>query len=165
MKRIAGLTKRTIILALALVFLVAGVAACGTSTTLPPDTPEWQELMTVSSDELAPAVTIPEGEFYNTSWFGERPLVQSFDFSTDWDWRFTITVSGEVSTRFEVYTSIALRGGGASSYGYDQTFTLSSETETFTRELLLAEGQEPPADVEIKVLSDAPMDWEMVIEY
>jgi len=156
--------KRTIMLALALVLLLTGATACDLFTGS--NKVDWEDgILTVSSDELEPAATVPQGEYYNATWFAERPLMQKFEFEVNNDWQFTITVSGEVGTRFEVYTSIALRGGGASSYGYDQTFTLSSETETFTRELLLAEGQEPPADVEIKVLSDAPMDWEMVIEY
>ena len=156
--------KRTIILALALVLLLAGATACDLFTGS--DRVDWEDgTLTVSSDELSPAKTVSSGEFYNESWFAERPLMQKFKFEVDNDWRFTITVNGEVDTKFEVYTSIALSGAAASGYGYDQVFTLDSETETFTKERALAEGQEPPVDVEIKVLFGAPMDWEMVIEY
>lgn len=90
--------------------------------------------------------------------------MQKFKFVANGDWQFTITVSGEVDTRFEVYTFTELQGGPAEGYGHDQLFTLHSETETFSKERPLAEGQETPVDIEIKVIFDTPMDWEMVIE-
>ena len=152
--------KRTIILALALVLLVAG-GACDSG----PAKVAWDDgTLTVSSDELEPAATVPAGGFYNTAWFEEPPLVQSFAFTVNDSWRFTITASGEVETRFEVYASIKLRGGPAEGYAYDQLFELSEETESFSADRPLAEGHEPPVDVEIKVFFDEPMDWEMVIE-
>jgi len=156
--------KKTIILVLALIFLVAGTTACGLFGGA--EKLDWENgILTASSDELEPAVTVPAGEFYNPTWFSTPPLMQKFKFEANGDWQFTITVSGEVDTRFEVYALIELSGGPATGYGYDQVFTLHSETETFTHERKLAEGQEPPVDVEIKVLFDTPMDWEMVIEY
>ncbi len=154
--------KRIAILVLAAVLLM-GFAACdlfGGS-----DKVEWDDgTLTVSSDELEPAETVPAGGFYNTYWFEERPLMQSFKFTVNDSWQFTITASGEVDTNFEVYTSIKLEGGPAKGYAYDQLFTMDAETVTRTKERPLAEGHEPPVDVEIKVFFDAPMDWEMVIE-
>jgi hypothetical protein len=35
---------------------------------------------------------------------------------------------------------------------------------TVSRDRLMAEGQEPPVNVKVKVLSDAAISWEMVIE-
>ncbi len=155
--------KKAIILVLALVLLLAGAAACDFFTGS--DKIDWEDgLLTVSSDELAPAVTASEGEPYNTAWFSEPPLMQKFEFVANGDWRFTITASGEVDTRFEVYASIELTGSAADSYAYDQVFTLDAETVTLTKERPLAEGQETPVDVEIRVIFDAPMDWEMIIE-
>jgi len=155
--------KKAIILVLALVALVVIVSACDLFNGA--ERVEWEDgILTVSSDELKPAATVPEGDFYNTSWFAEPPLVQSFAFTVNGDWWFTITASGEVGTRFEVYASIELTRSAADSYSYDQVFTLDAETESFTKERPLAEGHEPPVDVEIKVLFDEAMDWEMVIE-
>ena len=113
---------------------------------------------------MVPAATVPSGDFYNTGWFEEPPLVQSFEFTANGDWRFTITASGEVGTKFEVYAFIELRGGPIEGYAYDQAFTLNEATESFSKDRPLAEGQEPPVDVKIRVLFDTPMDWEMVIE-
>ena len=154
--------KKAIILVLALSLLLAG-GACDLFTGA--ERVEWEDgILSVSSAELKPAATVPAGEFYNTGWFGEPPLVQSFEFTVNGDWRFTITASGEVDTRFEVFAFIELRGGPVEGYSYDQLFTLNEETESFSKERPLAEGQEPPADIEIKVLFDEAMDWEMVIE-
>lgn len=154
---------KTIILVLALVLLLAGVSACDLFNGA--ERVDWEDgILSVSSDELKPAETVPEGGSYNTSWFSEPPLMQKFKFVANGDWRFTITASGEVGTRFEVYASIELTGSAADSYAYDQVFTLDAETESFTKERKLAEGHEPPVDVEIRVLFDEPMDWEMVIE-
>lgn len=155
--------KRTIMLVLVAVLLLAGATACDFFTG--PAKVEWDDgTLTVSSDELEPAATVPAGEPYNTSWFSEPPLVQKFRFTVNGDWQFTITASGEVDTKFEVYASIKLRGGPAEGYAYVQLFELNEETETITKERPLAEGHEPPVDVEVRVLFDAPMDWEMVIE-
>jgi len=125
---------------------------------------EWQELMTVRSDELAPAVRLSEEEFYNELWFVDRPLMQVFNFVTDKDWRFTMTATGEVGTRFEVYATVTSSGEQGFSYSSDQVFSLHSETVTFTREQPLEEGYEPPVNIEIKVFFDLPMSWVITIE-
>jgi hypothetical protein len=127
-------------------------------------THQWQELMTVRSDELAPPVRVPEEDFYNDLWFEERPLMQVFNFTIDKDWRFVMTATGEVDTKFEVYTTVSLPGEQGSSYAYDQVFSLYSETVTITREQPLEEGYEPPVNVEIKVLFDLPISWVITIE-
>lgn len=154
--------KRIVILVLTLVLLM-GFAACdlfGGS-----DKVEWDDgTLTVSSDELKPAATASAGQSYSLSWFSEPPLMQSFKFVANGDWQFTITASGEVDTTFEVYAFFELSGGPAEGYSYHQLFTMDAETVTRTKERPLAEGHEPPVDVEIKVFFDAPMDWEMVIE-
>lgn len=154
--------KRIVLLMLAAVLLM-GFAACdlfGGAAKV-----EWDDgTLTVSSEELKAAETVTAGESYYTSWFSEPPLMQKFKFVANGDWQFTITASGEVDTRFEVYAFIELRGGPAEGYSYHQLFELTEETESFTKERLLAEGHEPPVNVEIKVFFDEPMDWEMVIE-
>ena len=125
---------------------------------------EWQEVMTVRSDELPPPVRVPEEEFYNELWFDDRPLMQVFNFVIDKDWRFVMTATGEVNTKFEVYTTVSLPGEQLSSYAYDQVFSLYSETVTITREQPLGEEVEPPVNVEIKVLFDLPISWVITIE-
>jgi hypothetical protein len=155
--------KRTIILVLALVLLLAGTTACGLFGGA--EKLDWEDgTLTASSDEIKAAATVSAGDFYNPTWFDAPPLIQKFKFEANGDWQFTITASGEVDTNFEIYVFIELRGGPAEGYAYDQLFTLDAETETFNEDRPLAEGQEPPVNVEVKVLFDAPMDWEMVIE-
>jgi hypothetical protein len=155
--------KKTIILVLALVLLLAGTTACdlfGGAKKV-----DWENgTITVSSAELSPAKTVPSGEFYNESFFGARPVMQAFKFETNGDWHFTITISGAIGTKVEVYTFFELRGGPADGYGYDHVFTMEEETVTVSRDRLMAEGQEPPVNVKVKVLSDAAISWEMVIE-
>ena len=125
---------------------------------------EWREVMTVRSDELAPAVRLSEEEFYNDLWFVERPLMQVFDFTVDKDWRYTMMASGEIDTKFEVYVTVTSSGEEGFSYSSDQVFHLYAETVTFTSEQPLEEGYEPPVEVEIKVLFDLPMSWVITIE-
>jgi hypothetical protein len=155
--------KKTIILVLALVLLLAGTTACDLFTGS--HKVDWEDgTITVSSAELSSAKTVSSTEFYNESFFGSRPVMQSFKFEANGDWRFTITVSGEIGTRFEVYTFFELRGGPAEGYGYDYIATLDTETVTVSRQRLMAEGQEPPVNVKVKVLFDTAISWEMVIE-
>lgn len=142
-------------------------------TPLPPEIPErmlvedtyeWQEFVTFGSDELSPAVQVLEEEFYNDLWFEERPLMQVFNFTIDKDWRFVMTATGAIGTRFEVYITVTSSGEAGLSYSSDQVFSLYSETVTFTREQPLEEGYEPPVNVEIKVFFDLPISWVITIE-
>jgi len=128
------------------------------------NTSEWHEFMTFRADELSPPVRVPEEEFYNDLWFVDRPLMQVFNFVIDKDWRFVMTATGEVDTKFEIYATITSSGEEGFSYSSDHPFSLYSETVTFTREQPLEEGYAPPVDVEIKVLFDSPISWVMTIE-
>jgi hypothetical protein len=143
-------------------------------TPLPPDIPEreraeeapyeWHEFMTFRSDELPPPIRVPEEQHYNDLIFSERPLMQVFNFTIDKDWRFVMTATGEIDTKFEVYATVTSSGEGGLSYSSDQVFSLHSGTVTFTREQPLEEGYEPPVNIEIKVFFDLPISWVMTIE-
>jgi hypothetical protein len=142
-------------------------------TPLPPDiserqgveeTYEWQEYMTFRSDELSPPMRVPEEKHYNDLIFSDRPLMQVFNFTIDKDWRFVMTATGEIDTRFEVYITFTSSGEEGLSYSSDQVFSLYSETVTFTREQPIERGYEPPVSIEIKVYFDKSMDWVMTIE-
>jgi len=143
-------------------------------TPLPADIPDriltedqthqWQELMTVRSDELAPATRVSEEEFYNDLWFVKRPFMQVFNFTIDKGWRFVMTATGEIGTRFEVYATIKSLEDQEKSYSTDQVFSLYSETLTFTREQPLEEGYAPPVNVEVKVNFNLPLNWVITIE-
>jgi len=139
---------------------------------LPPDIPErveeapseWHEYMTFSSDELSPPIRVPEGQHYNDLIFSDRPLMQVFNFTIDKDWRFVMTATGEIDTRFEVYATVTSLGEEGFSYSSDQVFSLYSETVTFTREQPLEERYGTPVDVEIKIFFDLPITWTLTIE-
>ena len=141
-------------------------------TPLPSDIPErveevpseWREFRTFSSDELSPPVRVPVSQFFNNIWFQERPLVQVFNFTINSDWRFVMTASGEIDTRFEVYATITSLGEEGFSYSSDQVFSLHSETVTFTREQPLEERYGTPVDVEVKIFFDSPITWTFTIE-
>jgi len=128
------------------------------------DTHEWQEFMTFRSEELSPPVRVPEEDFYNDLWFVDRPLMQVFNFTIDKDWRFVMTATGEIDTKFEVYATVSESGEQEHSYSSDHPFNLYAETVTFTREQPLEEGYAPPVDVEIKVFFDSPISWVITIE-
>jgi len=128
------------------------------------NTSEWHEFMTFHADELPPPVRVPEEQWYNNLVFSDRPLMQVFNFTIDKDWRFVMTATGEVDTKFEVYATVTSSGEAGLSYSTDQVFSLYSETVTFTREQPIEEGYAPPVDVEIKVLFDLPISWVMTIE-
>jgi len=128
------------------------------------DTYEWHEFMTFRSDELPPPVRVPEEDFFNDLIFSDRPLMQVFNFVIDKDWRFVMTATGEVDTKFEVYATVTSSGEAGLSYSTDQVFSLYSETVTITREQPLEEGYEPPVDIEIKVFFDSPISWVITIE-
>lgn len=143
-------------------------------TPLPPEIPErkrveeapyeWSEFMTFRSEELSPPVRVPEEQHYNDLIFSDRPLMQVFNFTIDKDWRFVMTATGEIDTRFEVYATVTSSGEQEKSYSSDQVFSLYSETVTITREQPLEEGYEPPVNIEIKVFFDLPMTWTFTIE-
>jgi hypothetical protein len=143
-------------------------------TPLPSDIPErqwveatpyeWHEFMTFRSDELPPPVRVPEEDFFNDLIFSERPLMQVFNFTIDKGWRFVMTATGEIDTRFEVYVTITSSGEEGFSYSTDQVFSLYSETVTLTREQPLEEGYEPPVNIKIKVYYDQPIAWIIKIE-
>jgi len=128
------------------------------------DTYEWHEFMTFRSEELSPSVRVPEEQFYNDLWFEERPLMQVFNFTIDKGWRFVMTATGEIDTRFEVYITVSSSGEQGLSYGSDRVFSLHSETVTITREEPLEEKYEPPVNVEIKVFFDSPISWTFIVE-
>jgi len=128
------------------------------------DTYEWHEFMTFRSDELPPPVRVPEEDFFNDLIFSDRPLMQVFNFVIDKDWRFVMTATGEVDTRFEVYATVTSSGEAGLSYSSDQVFNLYSETVTITREQPLEERYEPPVNIEIKVFFDHPISWVITIE-
>ena len=128
------------------------------------DTYEWHEFTTFRSDELPLPVRVPEEEFYNDLIFSDRPLMQVFNFVIDKDWRFVMTATGEVDTRFEVYTTVTASGEQGFSYSSDQVFSLYAETVTITREQPIERGYEPPVNVEIKVFLDQPISWTFTVE-
>jgi len=128
------------------------------------DTHDWYEFMTFRSDELPLPVRVPEEDWYNDLIFSERPLVQAFNFVMDKDWRFIMTATGEIDTKFEVYATVSESGEQEHSYSSDQVFHLYSETVTFTREQPLEEGYGPPVNIEIKVFFDSPLAWVITIE-
>jgi len=128
------------------------------------DTYEWHEFTTFRSDELPPPVRVPEEEFYNDLWFVDRPLMQVFNFVIDKDWRFVMTATGEIDTKFEVYATVTASGEQGFSYSSDHPFNLYSETVTFTREQPIERGYEPPVNVEIKVFLDQPISWTFTVE-
>jgi hypothetical protein len=142
------------------------------TTPLPSDIPErveepshqWQEFMTFRSEELPPPVRVPAEQHYNDLIFSDRPLMQIFNFTIDKDWRFVMTATGEVDTKFEVYVTFTSSGEEGFSYSTDQVFSLHSETVTFTREQPLEAGYEPPVNIEVKVFFDSPINWVMTIE-
>lgn len=125
---------------------------------------EWHEFMTFRSEEISPPIQVPEGQHYNDLIFSERPLMQTFNFTMDKDWRFVITATGEIDTNYEVYITVTTTGEQEKSYSSDHPFLLYDETVTATREELLVEGYEPPVSVEIKVYFDSPLAWVMTIE-
>jgi hypothetical protein len=141
-------------------------------TTLPSDIPErkeeapdeWHEFMTFSSDELSPPVRVPEEQHYNDLIFIDRPLMQVFNFTIDKDWRFVMTATGEVGTKFELFPSVLLPGEPQPRQIGDHVFILHSETVNVTREQPLEERYTPPVSIEVKVFFDLPMDWVMTIE-
>jgi len=124
---------------------------------------EWHEFMTFRSDELSPPVRVPEEEFYNDLWFVDRPLMQVFNFVINKDWRFVMTTTGEIDTRFEVYVTVTSSGEEGFSYSSDHVFYLYSETVTFTREQPIERGYEPPVNIEVKVLFDLPISWTFTV--
>jgi len=132
--------------------------------TVAENTSEWHEFMTFRAEELPPPVRVPEEDFYDDLWFVDRPLMQVFNFTMDKDWRFVMTATGEIDTKFEVYVTVTSSGEEGFSYSSDQVFHLLQETMTFTREQPLEEGYAPPVDVEIKVFFDSPISWVMTIE-
>ena len=82
----------------------------------------------------------------------------------DGDWRFILTATGEIGTKYEVVITTTASGEQETSYSSYHTFSLYAETVTATREELLVEGYEPPVDIEIKVFFDLPMNWTFIIE-
>jgi hypothetical protein len=143
-------------------------------TPLPSDIPErkladeapyeWHEFMTFRSKELPPPVRVPEEEWYNNLMFSDRPLMQVFNFTIDKGWRFVMTATGEIDTKFEVYVTVTSSGEQGLSYSSDQVFSLYSETVTITREQPLEERYTPPVNIEVKVLFDSPITWVITIE-
>jgi hypothetical protein len=97
-------------------------------------------------------------------WFVERPSMQVFNFTIDKDWRFVMTATGEIGTRFEAYITISESGDPEHRYSTDQVFKLYSETKTFTWPQPLEEGYAPPVNIEIKVYFDLPLNWVITIE-
>ncbi len=128
------------------------------------DTYEWQEFINFRSDELSPPVRVPEEEHYNDLIFSDRPLMQVFNFVIDKDWRFVMTSTGEIDTRFEVYITVKSSGEEGFTYSSDQVFSLYSETVNITREQPIERGYQPPFNIEVKVLFDSPISWVMTIE-
>ena len=143
-------------------------------TPLPPEIPEreraeeasyeWHEFMTFRSEELPPPVRVTEEQFYNNLIFSDRPLMQVFNFTIDKGWRFVMTATGEVGTRFEVYATVTSSGEAGLSYSSEQVFSLYSETVTITREEPLEEKYAPPVNIEIKVFFDSPINWTFIVE-
>jgi len=143
-------------------------------TPLPSDIPErkladetpyeWHEFMTFRSEELSPPVRVPEEQQYNNLIFSDRPLMQVFNFTIDKDWRYTMTATGEIDTKFEVYSTVTSSGEGGLSYSTDQVFSLYSVSVTVTREQPLEERYEPPVNIEIKIFFDQPISWTFKIE-
>ena len=143
-------------------------------TALPSDIPErkpageapyeWHEFMTFRSDELPPPVPVSEGEWYNNLIFSDRPLMQGFSFTIDKDWRFVMTATGEIGTKFELFPSVLLPGEQQPRQIGDHVFSLHSDTVTITREQSLGEEFEPPVNIEIKVFFDSPISWTFTVE-
>ena len=90
--------------------------------------------------------------------------MQVFNFTIDKGWRFVMTATGEIDTKFEVYTTVTSSGEQGLSYSSDQVFSLYSETVTTTREEPLEEKYTPPVNIEIKVFFDSPITWTFTVE-
>ena len=90
--------------------------------------------------------------------------MQVFNFTIDKDWRFVMTATGGIGTKFEVYVTVTSSGEAGLSYSFDHVFSLYSETVTFTREQPLEENYAPLVNIETKVSFDLPMTWTFTIE-
>ena len=142
-------------------------------TPLPPQIPaieekparEWREVKTVRSEDVLPYLKVPEGEFYNDLWYKARPLMQSFNFTTENEWRIVLTATDEVGTKVEVRWTIT-RPEESGISGEEFVFQMSSQEETHIRpDPYFQPGDtKPPGDVEIEIFAERPIGWVVKIE-
>ena len=141
-------------------------------TPLPPQIPaieekpalEWREVKTARSEDVQPYLKVPEGEFYNELWFEARPLMQSFNFTTENEWRIVLTATDEVGTKVEVRWTITRPE--EPDIGEEFVFQMSSQEETHIRpDPYFQPGDtKPPGDVEIEIFAERPIGWVVKIE-
>ncbi|MFC1925088.1 hypothetical protein ACFLW2_00140 [Chloroflexota bacterium] len=161
----SSLIKPLILVIVISLLLIPAIACSDDSDGESPEVSEWQELTAFTSEELLAPVRVPEEQFYSP-WFRERPLVHTFDFITDEDWRFVLTATGDIDTRIEVYITATSTGGEGGSTGSGQNYALSSETLTVTKKpyLMGIEDLTPPRNFEVKISFESPINWTFKVE-